>query len=247
MATATIHFFGNLNDFLPPDQKGRALVFPLIEPTAVKHPIEALGVPHPEVDAILVNREPVDFAYRLADADQVDVFSAGDVPPLSNPVLLRPPLQPPLQFVLDTHLGLLASYLRLLGFDAVYRNDFDDPELAELAAGERRVLLTRDRGLLKRKIVIYGYCVRESDPRRQIVSVVRRYGLSALARPWQRCLRCNGLLEPVAKATILDRLEPKTRLYYDDFQRCRACDRIFWQGSHFARLQEILKSATRDE
>jgi hypothetical protein len=130
--------------------------------------------------------------------------------------------------------------LRLLGFDALYRNDYQDEELARIAAEEGRLLLSRDRGLLKRKLVTHGYCVREAEPRQQLISVLRRYRLAASMRPWQRCARCNGLLAPVAKATILEWLEPKTRLYYEDFQRCRDCGQIYWQGSHYERMQSFI-------
>lgn len=245
MASVTLHFHGTLNDFLRPTQRHRDLTIPLLERTAVKHPIESLGVPHPEVEAILVNHTPVEFGYWLADADSVHVYPVDTPPPTDQRILLRPSLEPPIRFLLDTHLGVLASYLRLLGFDTLYRNDFDDPELAVLATREQRVLLTRDRGLLKRKAVVFGYCVRESDPRHQLNSVIQRYQLSAQIDPWQRCLRCNGRLVPVAKADILDRLQPKTRLYYDDFQRCTACGHIYWRGSHCARLEELVQTVTQ--
>ena len=236
MLTVTFRFHGDLNDFLPLDQREQDIVCALAERTAVKHPIESIGVPHPEVEAIGINGRAVDFAYRVGDGDYVHVYPRGEMPPLDGFVPLRPPLPVPVRFTLDTHLGRLAGYLRLLGFDTLYRNDYSDPELACIAADETRVLLTRDRGLLKHKIVTFGHCVRDTDPRRQLVDVLRRYDLVGQVRPWQRCVRCNGLLEPVEKATILDRLEPKTRLYYDEFQRCADCGRIYWQGSHFERL-----------
>ncbi len=135
-----------------------------------------------------------------------------------------------MRFVLDTHLGQLAVYLRMLGFDAVYSNDATDAVLAGISSAERRVLLTRDRGLLKRKIVEYGYCVRQTEPRAQLVCVLRRYDLAAAAQPWRRCVHCNGLLHPVDKAAILDRLEPKTKRYYDEFQQCEACGRSTGRG-----------------
>jgi uncharacterized protein len=245
MLTVTFHFHGDLNDFLPREQRQRDLVTTLPETAAVKHPIEALGVPHPEVAAIVVNSRGEGFEYAVADGDDVHVFPMDAEPPLASVVLLRPPLSGPVRFVLDAHLGVLASYLRLLGFDALYRNDYDDRELAEIAAREGRVLLTRDRGLLKRKIVTYGYCIRETEPRRQIVSVVRRFKLAREVHPWRRCLRCNGLLEGVDKAVILHRLQPKTQRYYDTFQRCTACDRIYWQGSHYARLEEMVEEVRK--
>ena len=243
-ARVGFQFQGELNDFLDLTKRDRVIWLSLPEEAAVKHPIEALGVPHPEVGAIFVDGLSVCFTHRLRGGEFVDVFPcAADLPAAA--VCLRPPLVRPLRFVLDTHLGQLASYLRLLGFNTLYRNDFTDMELAQISADEDRLLLTRDRGLLKRRIVVHGHCVRATAPPLQLASLVRRYGLGAEARSWQRCVHCNGLLEPVAKAEILDLLQPKTRLYYDVFQRCAGCGRIYWQGSHYERMQQFLAAVLR--
>jgi uncharacterized protein len=147
-------------------------------------------------------------------------------------------------FILDNHLGKLARYLRLLGLDTLYVSDAaDDAELAQTAHDEQRILLTRDRGLLKRSKVIYGYCLRTRDSLAQLTAVLHRFQLHEEITPWTRCLRCNGLLRPVAKEAILDRLEPKTRRYFDEFRICEACGQIYWQGSHFAHLQKIVAQA----
>jgi uncharacterized protein with PIN domain len=242
MPHAYFRFFGALNDFLPKHRRQQAIPVALNGAATVKHTIESLGAPHPEIELILVNQRPVDFAYLVQPDDQIEVY--GSAPTSGEPTigLLRPPLSPPLRFVLDTHLGQLATYLRLLGFDALYRNDYDDAELAQISYVEKRVLLTRDRGLLKRKAVIYGFCVRASDPRRQIIDVLRRYQLAGEIRAWRRCLRCNGVLALTDKAQILEQLAPKTRLYYDEFHRCQSCRQIYWQGSHHARMQKFVES-----
>jgi uncharacterized protein with PIN domain len=246
MSHVYFRFFADLNDFLPPGQRHTTIPVPLNGVAAVKHPIESLGVPHPEVELILANGQPVDFGYQLQTDDQIEVYPADAAPTFEGTPLLRPPLAPPVSFVLDTHLGQLATYLRLLGFDTLYRNDYDDAELACISHEQRRVLLTRDRGLLKRKNVVYGYCVRGSESRRQLLDVMRRYRLLAEICPWRRCLRCNGLLEPAEKAQILDQLAPKTRLYYDVFQRCQSCGQIYWQGSHHARMQAFVEEVLRE-
>jgi uncharacterized protein with PIN domain len=240
MINTTFRFYGNLNDFLPAKQRNAFIALQLAEHAAVKHPIEALGAPHPEVAAILVNRAPVDFGYHLQDGDRVEAYPQEVVHLLSRHLPLRPPT--PVGFVADTHLGALAAYLRMLGFDTLYRNDYDDAQLAEITATTPRVLLTRDRGLLKRKIVIHGYCVREVDPRAQVVSVLRRYHLRTCVRPWQRCTHCNGLLRAVNKAAVLDRLQPKTKRYYDAFQECATCGQLYWQGSHFSQMTAFIES-----
>jgi uncharacterized protein with PIN domain len=246
MPIAYFRFFANLNDFLPPGQRAASIPVPLPGIAAVKHPIESLGVPHPEIELILANGQPVDFRYQVQADDQIEVFPPDAAPAIEGAPLLRPPLAPPLRFVLDTHLGQLATYLRLLGFDSSYRNDYDDAELACISQEQQRVLLTRDRGLLKRKSVVYGYCVRVNESRQQLIDVMRRYRLLAEICPWRRCLRCNGLLEPAEKAQVLDQLAPKTRLYYDVFQRCQACGQIYWQGSHHARMQAFVEGVLRE-
>jgi uncharacterized protein with PIN domain len=188
----------------------------------------------------------VDFGYRVQVDDHIDVYGAAPANGERQIGVLRPPLSPPLRFVLDTHLGQLATYLRLLGFDALYRNDYDDAELAQISYVEKRVLLTRDRGLLKRKTVIYGYCVRASDPRRQLIDVLRRYQLAGEIHAWRRCLRCNGALALADKTQIVEQLAPKTRLHYDEFHRCQSCSQIYWQGSHHARMQKFVESVLEE-
>ncbi len=246
MIAVTFRFYGNLNDFLPRELRHTPIEQRMADHAAVKHPIEALGIPHTEVGAILVNRQAVDFAHRLGDGDGVEAYPPEVVHLLPAYVPLRLPTPVPVTFVADTHLGQLAAYLRLLGFDTLYHNDYDDPTLARISAEQNRVLLTRDRGLLKHKLVVHGYCVRETAPRQQIVSVLRRYALAAAVRPWHRCTRCNGLLQPVAKAAILDRLEPKTQRYYDEFEQCDTCGQIYWKGSHFERMQAFVQGVMRE-
>ncbi|MBI4769776.1 MAG: Mut7-C RNAse domain-containing protein, partial [Chloroflexi bacterium] len=135
----------------------------------------------------------------------------------------------------------LAAYLRLLGFDTLYHRDCPDEELARLSAGEKRILLTKDRGLLKRRIVTHGYCVRAAQPRQQVREVLERFDLFGSVAPFRRCLRCNGLLEPVEKQAIADRLPPDTRAYYHEFYRCTACHRLYWPGAHYTAMQRFLK------
>lgn len=236
MPSIVVRFYAELSDFLPPARRQVTFSHSVPGRASVKDVIEALGVPHTEVDLVLANGESVDFSYQVQDGDRISVypvFESLDITPL---VRVRPqPLREP-RFVLDTHLGKLAKYLRLLGFDTLYRNDYADPALAYLARHEQRILLTRDRGLLKHNLVPHGYLVRETDPARQVVEVLRRFDLYRAVAPFCRCLRCNGRLEPVPKAAVVDRLEPKTRQYYDEFSTCQECGRLYWKGSHYQRM-----------
>jgi uncharacterized protein with PIN domain/sulfur carrier protein ThiS len=241
---ASVRFYGELNDFLPEANRQADIQCTLTEPTTVKDLVERLGVPHTEVDLVLVDGESVDFRHVFADGARVAVYPAFHVLDIADVTKVRPaPLGEP-RFVVDGHLGKLASHLRLLGFDTVYANDAEDSWLAGVSAAEGRILLTRDRRLLKRSVVERGYCVREDDPRRQLLEVVRRFELAARARPFTRCVRCNGSLVAVTKADVLDRLEPKTKLYYDDFRQCDGCGRVYWKGSHYEALSALVEMAS---
>jgi uncharacterized protein with PIN domain len=244
MSNALFRFYGGLDYFLAHEVRNGTILYPLDQEAdgkvAVKHAVESLGIPHTEVDQITANGRIVGFDYGLEPGDVVEVFAWM---PKEDAEMLRPPLPRPVRFVADTHLGRLATYLRLLGFDTLYRNDYSDEMLAELSQQQGRVLLTRDRGLLKRRIVDFGCCVRENDPREQLVALLRRYRLTDQIEPWQRCLRCNALLQPAAKAEINDQLEPKTQRYFTDFKRCVGCGQIYWRGSHYERMQSFIERA----
>lgn len=240
MEQVYFRFYANLNDFLPLYKRQIGFVHLLKEPASVKDTIEALGIPHPEVALILVNGESVDFAYLVRNGDRVAVypqFATLEIGLLSQ---VQPQPLTYIRFILDIHLGKLATYLRLLGLDVLYQNNYQDQKLAELSNQTERVLLTRDRGLLKRSIVTYGYCVREKNPEQQVLEVLQRFELFNKLAPFQRCLRCNGLLEPIDKAIICDRLPPRTLQHYDTFATCQTCDNLYWQGSHHRRLQQFV-------
>ncbi len=241
MPQATFRFYGPLNDFLPPERRQRSFCHTFTGRASVKDMVESLGVPHPEIDLLLVNGEPVGFEYIVRPGDRVSVYPRFTTIEVGDLSRVRPAPLPEARFVLDTHLGRLAAYLRLLGFDTLYRNNFDDPELARLSDEEGRILLTRDRGLLKRNAVRYGYCVRAKYPRRQVVEVLHHFDLFDRIVPFRRCVRCNGLVEPVAKAEIDHLLAADTRRYYHEFSRCTVCEQIYWKGSHYRRIQKLVE------
>jgi uncharacterized protein with PIN domain len=243
MRQVTFRFYAELNDFLPPGSRQRDVVRSFPDRPSVKDQIEACGVPHTEVELILVNGRSVGFDHHLEDGDRVSVypvFEALDVSPL---IRLRPrPLRDP-RFVLDVHLGKLARRLRLLGFDALWERNATDEQLVALSLSETRILLTRDRGLLKRRELTHAAAVRATDPRRQLKEVVERFDLARSAAPFTRCLACNGLLASIRKEDVLDRIPAETRRHYEAFVRCGSCERIFWWGPHTRRLREIVWEA----
>ncbi len=240
MAIAYFYFHAELNYFLPRHHKQVKISHFFEERASIKDMIESLGVPHPEVDFINVNGEYVNFSYIVSDGDTINVY------PISTRSLIIPSvsvLPKPLsiiRFVLDIHLGKLATSLRLLGFDTLYRNDYEDKKLAQISYSQERILLTRDKGLLMRSLVTHGYYVRNTNAEQQTIEVLRRFDLFELISPFKRCLRCNGLLEPVDKKSIIDQLPETVQSQIDKFQRCQDCDRIYWQGSHYERLQQFI-------
>ena len=237
---AYFRFYGSLNDFLPSSRRQQGFAYLVRGNPSIKDTIEALGIPHPEVELILANGQSVDFSYSLKNGDRFSVYPQFTSLSLGSLQLLRPHLLLT-RFVLDVHLGKLATYLRLLGFDTWYRNDCDDEELAAISDSEQRILLTRDRGLLKRRIVTYGYWVRATDPIQQSQEVLQRFDLCSKIQPFQRCLRCNGDLVSVELDEVSARLPAKTRQYYDEFYLCQRCQQVYWKGAHYSNLQQLVE------
>jgi uncharacterized protein with PIN domain len=193
-------FYEELGDFLAPQLRKRSFVHAFDGTPSVKDRIQSLGVPHTEVDLILVDGRPVPFTHRLEGGERVAVYPMFERFELGEANALRPrPLREP-RFVLDVHLGRLASYLRLLGFDTLYRNDYDDEELLHISCDQHRILLTRDTGLLKRSALTHGAFLHATDPRRQLREACDRFQLDARIAPFTRCARCNGMVEPVAQS-----------------------------------------------
>jgi uncharacterized protein with PIN domain len=242
MNWAAIRFYAELNDFLSAERKNRTSMYTFSVSGSVKDAIEALGVPHTEVDLILANGQSVDFSYRLRNGDRISVYPVSESIDISSLERLRPTPLREVRFVLDTHLGKLAAYLRMLGLDAAYRSDYADEKLARISVDEKRILLTRDRGLLKRNTIIRGCFLRATSPREQLIEVLHRFDLFSSIAPFERCMHCNALLRPVPKEMVADRLLPETRQHYEEFRMCPECDRIYWKGSHYRRMQRFIEA-----
>lgn len=242
MPTAYFRVYADLNDFLPDHRKQVAFRESFSAHETIKHILESLGIPHPEISLILINGRGAKFEERPEDRDRISVYPAFRRLITKNDSRIKPRTPDHPIFVLDSHLGKLAGNLRILGFDAKYQNDFADRELASIAVDENRVLLTRDRGLLKRKEIRWGFIPRDDDPWKQTLSVIRRFDLSEKIKPFSRCARCNGILKTVSKREIKDELEPLTRRYYQKFKRCDSCQQVYWKGSHFRDLDSFVQS-----
>jgi len=233
---AEFRFYEELNDFLSPDKKKKSFSYSFHGSPSVKDIIEAIGVPHTEVDLIVVNGSPVDFSHRIENADRVavyPVFEAFDIRAISP--LRKKPLRNP-RFILDIHLGRLARYMRMLGFDALYQNSWSEVHIADIAADEGRIVLSKDRGLLKRKSITRGYCVRSGYWREQLDEVMQRFDLYGLINPFTVCLVCNGRVIQIEKENIRNLLPPLILESHDEFTACSVCGKIYWHGSHYDRM-----------
>lgn len=245
MHSATFRFYAELNDFLPPRLRQRDIRYEFSGAPAIKDAVEAQGVPHTEVEVILVDGTSVRWDHHLQGGERVAVLPMFEALDVSSLLRLRPrPLRNP-RFVLDVHLGRLARYLRLLGFDSHYTPQAEDAELSALSAAESRVLLTRDRGLLKRSEVTRGYCVRQTEPARQMEEVVERFDLWEATRPFTRCLVCNGPLEAIDASRLAGRVPPRVLERQQAFSCCRGCGRVYWPGSHHAAMLQRLEELQR--
>ena len=241
MPRVTFRFYRELNDFLPPELRQQSFSRSYTVPGSVKDAIENIGVPHTEVDLIIANGESVGFAYQLRDGDYISVYPMFEALDISSLNRLRPaPLRQP-RFVLDCHLGKLARYLRMLGFDSLFWTQCDDDTLLQISLQQQRILLTRDLGLLKRRQLERGYFVRATNPRAQLAEVIQRLQLENSFKPFTRCMGCNGLIEPVGKERVLQLLPENTRRYFNEFFQCRSCRRVYWKGSHYERMQELVQ------
>jgi uncharacterized protein with PIN domain len=239
--SAQFRFYEELNDFLPACRRKVSFTHLFAGTPAIRDVIQAIGVPHTAVDLVLVDGRPVDFAHRLRGGERVavyPVFERLDISPLQR---LRPqPLREP-RFILDVHLGKLARYLRMLGFDTLYRDDWDDDELIDRALEQRRIVLTRDIGILKQKRVSHGYWLRNTDPEQQLQEVVAALDLRRQLQPFTRCLECNGVIRALQGDPVASGADPDIAARFDRFWQCESCRRLYWKGSHYRRMLRSIR------
>ncbi len=237
--TVRLKFHADLDFFLGSRERAGTVARGLGERTSVKDVIESCGVPHPEVDLILVDGQPVNFAHVVEEDRMVDVYPVGFLSTQFKKDRLQTISVK--RFIADGHLGKLARDLRLLGFDVAYNPHAQDRQLLQTMKTENRALLTRDRRLLMHAVVQTGYCPRSQNADEQTIEVIRRFDLFDSIAPFTRCLRCNASLQKVTKADVIEKLEPLTKIYYEQFRRCTGCGQVYWAGSHFSKLQKRLE------
>ena len=237
--TVRLDLHGDLDFFLRSGARARSIKRSLNEKTSVKDVIESCGIPHTEIDLILVNEQPVDFGQAIASEAEIKLYPVGTTSPVFKYKRLQGATVT--SFIADGHLGRLARDLRLLGFDVAYDPHAEDRQLLKIMEREDRALLTRDRRLLMHAVVKTGYCPRSQNAEEQTIEVIRRFDLPGSFAPFTRCLRCNAPVRQVSKAEIVERLEPLTKIYYEQFRRCTGCGQIYWAGSHFSKLHKRLE------
>jgi uncharacterized protein len=220
---ATLEFFGNLLELLRDDPRAPRIIN-LKDHPQLKDAIESCGVPHCEVGDVTINDVKVPLDKKLKADDIVRVF------PIKNPLV------PNLKFAVDCNLGKLNSLLRSLGFDCFYENDVADLKILKVAVDENRMLLTKDRRLLMRKELRHGYFVRSIMPVDQLKEVLERFSLQSEIKLLTRCIDCNVPTQRISKEEVLDRLQPLTKQFYNEFNICPKCLKIFWRGTHYERI-----------
>lgn len=246
---ALIRFYEELNYFLPEHQKKRDIYVSIQEKRSVKDLIESLGVPHVEVDLILINNDSVPFSAPVYEEDRVSVYPEFELLNIKGLTLLRPEPLRKSCFILDVHLKSLCTCLRMLGFDCRYKNNMEDAELAEISNHEKRILLTRDKQLLMRKNVTRGIYIRSQKLKEQVSQVIKKLDLASSFKPFTRCLCCN---EPIisfkgSRKALQKRVPERVLLSYRDFFICTGCNRIYWKGSHFDKMREFINSLSPSE
>lgn len=238
----TIRFYEELNDLLPEEKRKKRFTHTFIDRTSVKDLIESLGVPHTEVDLILVNGKSVSFKYLIKDGDDISVYPVFESMDITDVQHLRPkPLRKP-KFICDVHLGKLARNMRMLGLNVAYANNLSDEQMVKISLLEKRTILTRDLGVLKRTEVTHGNFVREQEPEKQLYEIIKRFDLKNQLKPFSLCLECGAKLSRISKKEIINLLPENVKKNQDNFLYCTDCKKIYWAGSHFNNMKNFVNT-----
>ncbi len=238
---AYFRFYEELNDFLPKKKRKTFFTYEFKGNPSIKDAVEALGVPHTEIDLILVNSQSVGFSHHIKDGDIISVYPVFETLDISKITNLREKPLREIKFVLDCHLGKLARYLRMLSFDTLYKNNYTDREVIKTSRTGSRTILTRDIGILKNKRVTHGYWIRSLDPKDQLMEVMDHFDLYSSIKPFHRCMECNGLIKKVRKEDILEQLPDRTKKYFNEIYQCTYCRQIYWKGSHYEKMNSLIE------
>jgi uncharacterized protein with PIN domain len=242
--TAEFRFYAELNDLLAAERRGRSFVESLPETSTIGDVVTAIGVPPAEIDLVLVDGKSVGLDHTLIGGERVAVFPVFERFDVSPVIRLRDRPLRRIHFVADVHLGALARYLRMIGFDTVYSPDLLDGQIIMIALEENRIILSRDQELLKNRAVTHGYLVRHTRPQHQIQEIVEALHLADQMEPFSRCIRCNGALKPVAAGAIADHVPPNVLASFQEYTRCEHCSRVYWKGSHYERMSRFIQQLT---
>lgn len=227
---------GSLKDFLAGQAKKDIIIAEFDGSPAVKDTIESIGIPHAEIGRIEVNGKPVPYTFRIHERDEISVYPVEWKMPVRKELSLQPDLPGNIRFILDVHLGKLARELRMLGFDCRYEKDFNDEQIIEIGVSERRIILTRDVGILKNSKVEWAHWMRNTDIILQVREVIEVFELKNKIHPFSICLKCNGRLIPVEKEKVLEDLPPRVRIYQTQIYQCEKCKQLFWKGTHYEHM-----------
>lgn len=243
----TFHFriYAGLNDFLPANLRQRTFTLAFKTPITVSEVIESIGIPLSEVALVLVNSEPADFSSQLQEYDFLSIYPAFETLNISEISKIKQVIIKNPRFILDAHLGKLAKYLRMLGFDTLYHNDFGDNEIIEIAAKDNRIILSRDKLLLKSKSTSPGYYVRATEKHEQLKEIVMKFNLYDQFKSFTRCMTCNTELVPRSREEVTGMVNEDTLQIFNEFFYCPVCDKVFWKGSHFERMENLILNISK--
>lgn len=238
---AIFRFYEELNDFLPAKVRKKEQVYYFRGSPSIKDAIEAQGIPHTEVEIIVISDKSVGFDYRLRNGDRIAVYPVFESLDISPLLRLRPSPLRNVRFIVDRNLLKLARWLRLLGFDTRDETDLSGMQIVKISQLENRVILTTDKNILKIKNVTHGYFVRDRRVEGQIQEIVKRFDLRNQIKPFTRCTVCNGILHPVGKASITGNIPKRVRDNFEYYMRCSQCRKIYWEGSHYKKIRQKIE------
>jgi len=241
-----LRFYGTLNDFLHPRLRQVSFRHGYTGSPSIKDIVESVGVPHVEISLVLLNGEVSSLDSHPERGDRITCYSRFHKINIGDVNLITDESVEP-RFILDVHLGKLAKFMRIMGFDTLYQTDYTDNEILKISISENRIILTRDLGILRHGLAKNGYYLRSTNPKIQLVEVMDTFSLHTKSNPFSRCSICNGHVEVVAKEQVANQLEARTIIFYNDFFRCKSCGQIYWEGSHFKSIEKFIEDNLKEE